>query len=104
MKRKIKGLDDPVKVFSSHIQQVTHWIFAIGSVIKDEPCLHLVYGDISDHEEELKIKTFEMPLFETSESVMFRTLYVKERELLLFGHTGSNKVRVLQFGLGKKEF
>lgn len=44
--------------------------------------LHLVYGDISDQEEELKIKRFEMPLFEacdSQKSVIFRTLYLKER-------------------------
>ena len=82
MKRKIKGLDDPEEVISTHLQQVTPWIFAIGSVIKTEPYFHLVYGDISGQEEELKIKAFEMPLIETfdiEKPVIFRTLYVKER-------------------------
>ncbi len=82
MKRKIEGLSNPEEVISSHIQQVTPWIFAIGSVIKTEPYLHLVYGDISDQHDELKIKAFEMPLFEKFDSqkpVIFRTFYLKER-------------------------
>ena len=88
MKRKIEGLSNPEEVISSHIQQVTPWIFAIGSLMKVEnegaifkPYFHLVYGDIED-EKELKIKPFEMPLFEKFDSkkpVIFRTLYIKER-------------------------
>jgi len=89
MKRKIEGLSNPEEVISSHIQQVTPWMFAIGSMMKVDkeeanlkPHLHLVYGEIADQEEELKIKAFEMPLLETFDSkepVIFRTLYVKER-------------------------
>ena len=82
LKRKIKELSNPEEVISSHIQQLTPWTFAIGSVIQTEPYLHLIYGDISDLKEELKIKASEMPLFETfalQKSVIFRTLYVKER-------------------------
>jgi len=92
MKRKIEGLSNPEEVISSHIQQVTPWMFAIGSMMKVEnegdgeanlkPYLHLVYGDIADQEGELKIKAFEMPLLETfdsKKSVILRTLYVKER-------------------------
>ncbi len=82
MKRTLEGLSNPEEVISTHLQQVTPWIFAIGSVIKTEPYFHLVYGDISGQEEELKIKAFEMPLIETfdiEKPVIFRTLYVKER-------------------------
>lgn len=87
MRRKVEGLCNPKEVFSSHIQQLTPWSFVIGSVMKADgvnlkPCLHLVSGDISDLEEQLKIKTFEMPVIETfdhQKSVVFRTFYVKER-------------------------
>jgi hypothetical protein len=83
MKRKIEGLSNPEEVMSSHIQQVTPWMLAIGSVMKFggnlKPYLHLVYGDISDQKEELKIKTLEMATFDTQKPVIFRTLYIKER-------------------------
>ncbi len=88
MKRKIEGLGNPDEVISSHIQQLTPWIFTIGSVMKTDygasskPYLHLIRGDISDLKEELKIKPFEMTLFEpfdSKKSVIFRTLYLKER-------------------------
>jgi len=112
MKTKIKGLEDPEEATSSHIQQLTPWIFVIGSVIKatdDEganlkPYFHLVSGNISDQDEELKIKFFEMPLletFDTKKPVIFRTMYLKERQLLFFGHSGSNQVQVL--AIGKEE-
>ncbi len=96
---------------SSHIKQITPWMFVIGSVVKAEaglnlrPHLFLVSGNISDQEEKLKITPFEMPLverFETKRPVIFRTMYLKGRQLLLFGHSGSNKVQVLAVGKEEK--
>ena len=112
MKRSIGILSDYEGVMSSHIKQITPGMFAIGSMIKMEkedelslkPYFHLVSGNISDQDEELKIKFFEMPLletFDTKKPVIFRTMYLKERQLLFFGHSGSNQVQVL--AIGKEE-
>ncbi len=112
MKRSLGRKSDSVEVMSSHIKQISPWMFAIGSVVKMEdemnlrPHLFLVSGNISDQEEKLKIEPFEMPLvetFNTKKPVIFRTMYVKGRQLLLFGHNGSNKVRVLNLSFGSKE-
>jgi len=114
MKRKIEGLSNPEEAISSHIKQLTPWIFAIGSVMKIEdganfkPYLHLICGDMSDPKEELKIKILEMPLLPNLENqnqtVVFRSFYIKQRQLLLFGHTRSNKILALYFGFGKINF
>ena len=92
MKRRIEGLSNPEEVISSHIQQVTPKIFAIGSVIRTEvenpeqanfkAYLHLVCGDFADLKEELGVKKFETPLleaFDPKRPLVFRTLYIKER-------------------------
>jgi len=91
MKREVGGLSDPESVVSSHIRQVTPSIFAVGSVIKNEsqyteekmqPCVSIVCGDLSDPNEELKKKTFEMPSlrpFDPKQKAIFRSLYIKER-------------------------
>lgn len=87
VRRRIHKLSNPEEVVSSHILQLTPWTFAIGSVRKmngrrDEPCLHLISGDISDQKEEPIIRVFPMPIPEfnkLNEYVTFRSLYVKER-------------------------
>ncbi len=94
MKRKIEALSDFDNVISSHIKQVTPYIFAIGSIFKIkvansefeasfQPYLHLVSGDLFDshEEEELKIKAIEIPSLasDPNRAIVFRSLYVKER-------------------------
>ena len=115
MKRTINGLSNPEEVISSHIQQLAPGIFVIGSMMKrkvenpeDEkdfkPCLSIISGDISNSKAEIKMNLYEMPLLKEAEqkkSLMFRSLFVKERQLLFFGHNGSNEIRVLHFGHGK---
>ncbi len=112
MRRKIEELSDPENVTSSHIKQVTPSVLVIGSIVKSEgeemkPCVYVVCGDIADLNQELKKRVFEMPCFEQSDpkkKAVFRSLYVKERELLLLGHTKSEKIRALTFGFGRKIF
>ncbi len=126
-KRKVKGLSDSERVISSHIQQVTPLAFAIGSVEKigDEVIekfkeslpakaefksyLHIVSGDISEEksEKKLKIKAFEIPSlqFDQDKTIIFRSLYIKERGLLLFGHTSCfNPLNTKKCLLRKKFF
>jgi len=94
MKRTIPELSNPEGVILSHIKQLTPWTFAIGSVVKtgvenpeDEanfkPYLHIVRGDVSELKEELKTKTFEIPIVldssDLNKAMVFRSLYVKER-------------------------
>jgi len=93
MKRTINGLSNVEEVISSHIQQLTPLVFAIGSLLKTKseipenernfsPCLHVVSGDISDSKQELKISVFERPFLQTikqKKSAIFRFLFVKER-------------------------
>ncbi len=90
MKRTISELSG---IVSSHIQQLTPWTFAIGSMMKRKvedpenekalkPCLHVLCGDISDPKSEIKINLYEMPFFKTIEhknSAIFRFLFVKEK-------------------------
>jgi len=88
-RRVIRELSDPENVKSTHLMQVTASIFAVGSTIKNgegcsEPYIHLVQGDISDPECQLKIKEFHIPSTNNSITnipVRFRFLYVKERYL-----------------------
>jgi len=113
-KRKISGIDDPNGVISKHIIQITPCIIAVGSLIKVslikviegsnetfKPFLHIFCGEISDLSSDLKIKEYEIPwrnpFSRWNIRVGFRSLYIKERQLLLFGHTGSNKVRAFNF-------
>ena len=93
MKRKIEGLSNPKEIISSHIQQLTPCVFAIGSVVQIEPenpeveanlkpYLHLVCGDLSNPKEELGIRKYEMSFSETfdpKKPVIFRTLYIPEK-------------------------
>jgi len=92
-KRRVEGLSNPEEVISSHIQQLTQWVFAIGSMIKikvenpeDEasfkPCLHVIFRDISDPKKEPRKRVYEIPISESaspSQSVIFRSLCIKER-------------------------
>jgi len=97
IKRKIGELSEMI---SSHIQQLMPGTFAIGSVKnpeKEKSYVHIISGDISDSEKELRIKRFEMS-FDPKKHGIFRFLYVKERQLLLFGHSGSNEVCASSFG------
>lgn len=101
MKRKIEGLSNSEGIVSSHIQQVTPLVFAIGSIEKTEvenevvlknlpekttfrSYLHVVSGDISeDAQGELQIKAFEIPLLlfqaDSNKAIIFRSLFIKER-------------------------
>jgi len=93
MKRKIEGLSNNEEVTSSHIQQLTPRVFAIGSVFQTETenpeieavfrsCFHLVCGDFSDLKKEFRTQKFEIPFsmtFDPKKPVIFRTLHVKEK-------------------------
>jgi len=99
-KRRVEQISE---MSSSHIQQLMPGVFVIGSTMKggnpenDQLYVHIVSGDIWDPIKELRIKRIEMS-FEPKKPVIFRFLYVKERQLLLLGHSGSNEVCALSFG------
>jgi len=109
LKRKIPGLDeDPQKVISNHILQITPYILAIGSIIKTteiiKPYLHIICGDLLDLDSQLKIKEFYLPKLESlglGDPIIFRSVFIKERQLLLSGHTAADKVYAIDFGSGK---
>ena len=124
MKRKLKT---DLKNLS-HIHQVTPLNFAIGSVEKLEgdersqpekaklnSYLHIVSGNFSDMKRKLEATTWKIPLEVTdlNRTIIFRSLYIKERQeniyykdlsflyrgLLLFGHT--YHVSTFTFGFGR---
>jgi len=103
-KIKIPGLADPEKTVSRHISHVAPLIFAIGFIRKKtknsietfKPYFQIISGDIFDLNQELKMKEFSMPKINDN-PVLFRSLYIKERQLLLFGHNESNKVHAVHF-------
>jgi len=110
-KRKIPKLsDDPKKVLSTHLLQITPYILAVGSItqgFKDsteivKPYLHIICGDLMDIETPLNIKEFYFPKLKHLDHtypITFRSLYIKERQLLFSGHTGGDKVYAIDFGL-----
>jgi len=112
LKRKIPGLEDPQKFASIHILQITPHILALGSILKTveesseteiiKPYFHIFSGDLSDMNSELKMKEFYLPKLKSLDQkypIIFRSLFVKERQVLLFGHTASDKVHALYYGL-----
>ena len=90
-KRRLKEELDPEKVKISHIRQVTPWIMAVGCLVKPEkeemvqwekPFLFLICGDFSDQNAKLTVEVFKMPSstsFFRNQSLVFRSLYIKER-------------------------
>jgi len=107
-KIKIPGLDNPEKIVSRHIFHVAPLIFAIGFIRKKtknsietfKPYFQIISGDIFDLNQELKMKEFSMPKINDN-PILFRSLYIKERQLLLFGHNESNKVHAVHFDFGE---
>jgi len=108
LKRVIPGLDAKTMI-STHILQIPSNMLIIGSIertIEDlneitKLYLHVICGDISDHNSELKIKEFNVSKLESLDHkhpIIFRSFYVKERQLLLFGNTASDKVQTFYFG------
>ena len=89
-RRIIQELSDPENAKSTHIMQVTPSIFAIGSIIKnahnnlaEKPYLHVIEGDLSDPETNLKINAWELissiKKFYHNKPTVLRSFYLKER-------------------------
>jgi len=109
-RRKIQGLDDPEKAASTHILQISPSILAVGSLIKSntdasseiiKPYLHIFCGDVLNiHSEITTMVVREIlkidPLSDT-ENLIFRFLYIQERQVLLIGHSKANRIYAFHF-------
>jgi len=72
-----------------------------GSTKKMKSYVHLVCGNLLDVNSELKIKEFpilKLDSFSLEERIVFRFLFIKERQILLFGHNKASKVSAVYFG------
>jgi len=114
-KRKIDDLQTTFTTFPTQMMQITPNITVIGSLCKSRPYpyedfvpyLLILAGDLLDPNARFNIVPLKMHLSQRVDldklaDIRFHFHYVKERQLLLFSHTKSNRVQALKLDESNK--